>query len=78
VPAREDFEDCSESQTAELLGVSVGTVKSQARDALARLRAAVPDLAADGVRAATPSRPRGLADREKVVSAFPPSTGPAA
>jgi RNA polymerase sigma-70 factor (sigma-E family) len=39
------FEDCSEAQTAELLGVSVGTVKSQTRDALARLRAVMPDLA---------------------------------
>jgi RNA polymerase sigma-70 factor (sigma-E family) len=55
------FEDCSESQTAELLGVSVGTVKSQTRDALVRLRRAVPDLVADGAgeRAPTMSGPRG-------------------
>jgi RNA polymerase sigma-70 factor (sigma-E family) len=33
------FEDLTERETAELLGISVGTVKSQARDALARLRA---------------------------------------
>jgi RNA polymerase sigma-70 factor (sigma-E family) len=32
------FEDLTERETAEVLGVSVGTVKSQARDALARLR----------------------------------------
>lgn len=34
------YEDLTERETAELLGVAVGTVKSQARDALARLRAA--------------------------------------
>jgi RNA polymerase sigma factor (sigma-70 family) len=38
------FEDLTEARTAEILGVSVGTVKSQARDGLARLRALVPDL----------------------------------
>ncbi|WP_228943442.1 SigE family RNA polymerase sigma factor [Nocardioides sp. Leaf374] len=36
------FDDLTERQTAELLGVSVGTVKSQARDGLARLREALP------------------------------------
>ncbi|MCD4534905.1 SigE family RNA polymerase sigma factor [Nocardioides sp. cx-169] len=36
------YEDLTEAQTAEALGVTVGTVKSQARDALARLRAVVP------------------------------------
>lgn len=40
------FEDLSESQTAEFLGVSVGTVKSQARDGLARLRVLAPELSA--------------------------------
>jgi RNA polymerase sigma-70 factor (sigma-E family) len=39
------FEDLSESQTAQVLGVSVGTVKSQARDGLARLRTLAPELA---------------------------------
>jgi DNA-directed RNA polymerase specialized sigma24 family protein len=38
------FEDLSESQTAEILGISVGTVKSQARDGLARLRLLAPEL----------------------------------
>ncbi len=38
------FEDLSEARTAEILGISVGTVKSHARDGLARLRALAPDL----------------------------------
>lgn len=38
------FEDLSESQTAAVLGCSVGTVKSQARDALARIRVVAPEL----------------------------------
>jgi RNA polymerase sigma-70 factor (sigma-E family) len=40
------YEDLTERETADLLGVSVGTVKSQARDALARLRRLVPEMAA--------------------------------
>jgi RNA polymerase sigma-70 factor (sigma-E family) len=39
------YEDLTESQTAEVLGISPGTVKSQVRDALRRLRDALPDLA---------------------------------
>ncbi len=38
------YEDLTERQTAEALGVAVGTVKSQARDGLARLRQLVPGL----------------------------------
>jgi RNA polymerase sigma-70 factor (sigma-E family) len=38
------FDDLSEAQTAESLGVSVGTVKSQTAKALARLRELAPDL----------------------------------
>ncbi|MDG4823835.1 SigE family RNA polymerase sigma factor [Asanoa sp. WMMD1127] len=38
------FEDLTEAQTAEVLGCSVGTVKSNTRDALARLRATAPEL----------------------------------
>lgn len=39
------FEDLSESQTATALGIGLGTVKSNTRDALARLRVLAPDLA---------------------------------
>lgn len=38
-------EDLTEAQTAEVLGIGVGTVKSNTRDALARLRAVAPELA---------------------------------
>ena len=34
------YEDLTERETADVLGIAVGTVKSQARDALARLRVA--------------------------------------
>jgi RNA polymerase sigma factor (sigma-70 family) len=40
------FEDLSEHQTADTLGVSVGTVKSQCAAALARLRRGAPELKA--------------------------------
>lgn len=39
------YEDLSESQAADLLGVSVGTVRSQTRHALNRLRTLAPELA---------------------------------
>ncbi len=39
------FEDLTETQTAEILGCRVGTVKSQVRDGLARLRTLAPELA---------------------------------
>ena len=38
------FDDLSERDTAEVLGVSVGTVKSQNAAALARLRSGAPEL----------------------------------
>ena len=38
------YEDQTEAQTADLLGCSVSTVKSQTRDALARLRVLAPEL----------------------------------
>jgi RNA polymerase sigma factor (sigma-70 family) len=40
------FEDLTEAQTAVALGCSVGTVKSQASRALARLREITPESAA--------------------------------
>ena len=36
------FEDLTERETADVLGIAIGTVKSQARDALAVLRRTVP------------------------------------
>ena len=39
------FEDLSEVETAEILGCSLGTVKSQTHHAIARLRALAPELA---------------------------------
>jgi len=39
------YEDLTETQTADALGISVGTVKSQTRDALRRLRESIPELA---------------------------------
>jgi RNA polymerase sigma-70 factor (sigma-E family) len=39
------FEDRTEAETADLLGCRIGTVKSQTRDALARLRSVAPELA---------------------------------
>ena len=39
------YVDLTEQQTADLLGLSVGTVKAHAHQALHRLRSAAPDLA---------------------------------
>lgn len=42
------YEDLTERATAELMGVAVGTVKSQTRDALAALRRVAPELTLQG------------------------------
>jgi RNA polymerase sigma-70 factor (sigma-E family) len=39
------FEDLSEAETAEVLGCSLGTVKSQTHHAIGRLRVLAPELA---------------------------------
>ena len=39
------FEDLTEVQTADVLGIAPGTVKSTTREALSRLRALAPELA---------------------------------
>ena len=39
------FEDLTEAQTAEVMGIGLGTVKSSTRAALARLRTVAPHLA---------------------------------
>jgi RNA polymerase sigma-70 factor (sigma-E family) len=39
------FEDLTEAETADVLSCAIGTVKSQARDALAKLRLVAPELA---------------------------------
>ena len=38
------YEDLTESQTARVLGIGVGTVKSTHRRAISRLRTVAPDL----------------------------------
>lgn len=38
------YEDLTERETAQVLGIALGTVKSQHRDAIARLRTLLPEL----------------------------------
>ncbi len=44
------YEDLTEAQAADVLGVRVGTVKRHAHDALRRLRETAPDLLTGGER----------------------------
>jgi RNA polymerase sigma-70 factor (sigma-E family) len=44
------YEDLTESETARVMGIALGTVKSQHRDAIARLRDLLPDLEAEPVQ----------------------------
>ncbi|GAB2626629.1 SigE family RNA polymerase sigma factor [Nocardioides ginkgobilobae] len=48
------FDDLTEQQTAEVLGIGLGTVKSHGRDALARLRVLVPEAAPEAVDTVAP------------------------
>jgi RNA polymerase sigma-70 factor (sigma-E family) len=41
------YEDRSETETAEMLGCAIGTVKSQTHDALVKLRSVAPELVGD-------------------------------
>jgi RNA polymerase sigma-70 factor (sigma-E family) len=60
------FDDLTEAETAQMLGCSVGTVKSQAARALNRLRGAVGQTADNGQRRdETRARPRATAPRSK-------------
>ena len=49
------FDDLTESATADTLGLSVGTVKSYAREGLARLRERAPQLLDDDEPVTTPA-----------------------
>ncbi len=62
------YEDLSEAETAELLGISVGTVKSQASRALAAMRSRIhehPGLAADAPERTGPSGPPTPAQQDR-------------
>jgi DNA-directed RNA polymerase specialized sigma24 family protein len=52
------YEDLTEKETASVLGVAVGTVKSQARDGRARLRRLLPGLEDDVTVVAAARPPR--------------------
>ncbi len=56
-------EDLTEVETARVLGIGAGTVKSNARQALSRLRAIAPELAELGP-ALAPDRPHDATQQE--------------
>ncbi|MEO3746115.1 SigE family RNA polymerase sigma factor [Plantactinospora sp. B5E13] len=67
------WEDLSEAQIAELLGCSVGTVKSQASRGLARLRTVLPPPAPDATPLPAPASASGPAPAP-ARTPLPPST----
>ena len=53
------YEGCTEAEIADHLGISPGTVKSHAREAIARLRALLPSEVVDAGERVQGVRPRG-------------------
>ncbi len=58
------FEDLPEADVAQVLGCSVGTVRSTTHRSLARLRALAPELAALGPAEAESQPPRDFSPAE--------------
>jgi RNA polymerase sigma-70 factor (sigma-E family) len=52
------YEDLTEAQVADVLGLRVGTVKRHGHDALRRLRSLAPDLLTGGERTGSERTPR--------------------